>query len=118
LLQAADPNATNNKVANVKATRRFRRNVHTNPLNPAIIVASSKPIPPPSPPPIPPTGGADPVEVVAPWQNVCIANATPTDVPFKVAVPGITLHVISADDGTHPNCTVPVTPGAPLIINP
>jgi hypothetical protein len=114
LLQAADPNATSNNVANVNPTRRFRRNVQTNPPKATIVVASSNPIPPP----IPPTGGANPVEVVAPWQNVCIANATSTEDPFNVTVPGITLQVISADDGTHPSCTVPVTPGAPEIINP
>ena len=113
-MQAADPNATSSKVANVKATLRFRRNVHTNPPKPNIIVASNIR----SPPPIPPTGGANPVDVVAPWQNVCIANATSTDDPFNVTDPGITLHVISTDDGTHPSCTVPVTPGAPVIINP
>src|ERR1700733_7062712 len=61
LLQAADPSATSNKVANVNATRRLRRNVQTNP--PSSIESSSKPFPPP---PIPPTGGANPVEVVAP----------------------------------------------------
>jgi len=33
-------------------------------------------------------------------------------------VAGITLHVITTDEGTHPSCTVPFTPGAPLIINP
>jgi hypothetical protein len=111
-LHAADPNATSNSVANVKATRRFRRNAHTAP--PSIIEPNSNP----SPPPIPPTGDTNPVEVVAPWQNVCIANATSTDDPFKVTEPGITLHVINAEFGTHPNCTVPVTPGAPVIINP
>jgi hypothetical protein len=110
-LQAADPNATSNNVANVKATRRFRRNVHTAP--PKSIEISSSPIPPPSLPPIPPTGGADPVAVVAPWQNVCIANATSVEPPVNVTDPGITLQVISTDDGTHPNRTVPVTPAAP-----
>ena len=112
LLHAADPNATNNNVANVNTTRRFRRNAHTAPPN--IIDTSSNPIPPP----IPPTGGANPVAVVAPWQNVWIANATSTDDPFNVTDPGITLQVINTDDGTHPSCTVPVTPGAPVIINP
>jgi hypothetical protein len=66
LLQAADPTATNNKAANVKATRRFRRNVHTSPPKPNIVVASNNP----SPPPIPGIAGAAPVDVVAPWQNV------------------------------------------------
>jgi len=111
-LQAADPIATSNKVANVKATRRFCRNVHTAP--PKIIVTNSNP----SPPPIPPTGATNPVAVVAPWQNVWIPNATSVDPPVNVTVPGITLHVISTDDGTHPNCTVPVTPVAPVIVNP
>jgi hypothetical protein len=64
LLQAADPNATSNNVANVNATRRFRRIVHAAP--PSITQTSSNPIPPPTPPPIPPTAGANPVEVVAP----------------------------------------------------
>jgi hypothetical protein len=114
-LQAADPNATSNKVANVKATRWFRRHVPTAP--PSIIETSTNPIPPPTPP-IPPPGGANPVEVVAPWQNVCIANATSTAEPFKVTDPGITLHVINTEFGTQPSCTVPVTPGAPVIINP
>jgi hypothetical protein len=117
-LQAADPNATSNKAANVKATRRFRRYVQTNPPKPTIIVASNNPIPPPTPPPISPAGGANPVAVVAPWQNVCIANATSTDDPFNVTVAGITLHVINAEFGTHPSCTVPFTPGAPVISNP
>jgi hypothetical protein len=111
-LQAADPNATSNKVANVNTTRRFRRNIHTAP--PKTIVTSSSPIPPP----IPPTGGTSPVAVVVPWQKVWIANATSVDPPFNVTDPGITLHVISTDDGTQPSCTVPVTPDAPLIINP
>jgi hypothetical protein len=60
LLHAADPNATSNNVANVNATRRFRRNVHTAPPN--ISEHSSNPIPP--------AGGTNPVDVVAPWQNV------------------------------------------------
>ena len=114
LLQAADPKATNNNVANVRATRRFRRNVQTNPPKPTIIVASGNP----SPPPIPPIGVRKPVAVVVPWQKVCIANATSVDPPFKVTVAGITLQVSSAEFGTHPSCTVPVTPGAPVIINP
>lgn len=113
-MHAADPNATNNNVANVNATRRFRRNVQINPPKPNTIDASSNPIPPP----IPPKGATNPVDVVVPWQNVWIANATSTDVPFNTTDPGITLHVINTEDGTHPNCTVPVTPGAPVIINP
>ena len=112
LLQAADPNATSNNVANVNATRRFRRNAHIAP--PITIEISSNPIPPP----IFPIGATNPVAVVLPWQNVWIANATSVVPPFKITDPGITLHVISTDDGMHPNCTVPVTPGAPLITNP
>ena len=113
LLHAADPSATSSNVANVIATRRFRRNVHIAPPNTS--VTSSNPIPPP----IPPTpGAANPFAVVVPWQNVCIANATSVVPPFNVTVPGITLHVISSDDGMHPSCTVPVTPCAPLSTNP
>jgi hypothetical protein len=112
LLHAADPSATSNNVANVSATRRLPRNVHIAP--PKAIVTSSIP----SPPPIPPTGATNPVAVVVPWQKVCIANATSVVPPLNVTDPGITLHVISTDDGTHPNCTVPVTPAAPEITNP
>jgi len=69
LLQAADPSATSNKVANVKVTRRFRRNVHTAP--PRTIEASSNPSLPANPPPFPPTTGAtNPVADVVPWQKV------------------------------------------------
>jgi hypothetical protein len=109
LLHAADPSPTSNNVANVTATRRFPRNTHTPP--PSTIVTSSSPTPPP-------IGGTNPVAVVAPWQNDWIPNAISVVPPFNVTVFGITLHVITTDDGTHPSCTVPVTPSAPLIINP
>jgi hypothetical protein len=111
LLHAAGPSATNSNIANVTATRRFRRNVHIAP--PRAIVTSSNPIPPPIPP-----GTANPVAVVVPWQNDWIPKAISVVPPFNVTVLGITLHVITTDDGTQPSCTVPFTPGAPLIINP
>jgi hypothetical protein len=61
LLHAADPNATSSIVANVAATRRFRRNTHIAPPNAS--VTSSSPIPRP----IPPTPGtANPFAVVVP----------------------------------------------------
>ena len=113
LLQAANPNPTSSNVANVIATLRFRLNIHTAP--PKTIETSNHPIPPPLPPAI---GATIPVAVVLPWQYVCIANATSVAPPVNVTVLGITLHVINTDEGTHPSCTVPVTPGAPLITNP
>jgi len=51
--------------------------------------------------------------------GVTVTVAVPdVPVPVNVTDPGITLQVINTDDGTQPSCTVPVTPGAPEIINP
>jgi hypothetical protein len=55
---------------------------------------------------------------VAPWQKVWIPNATSTGFPVKTTELGITAQVIVGDDGVHPSCTVPVTPGAPVICSP
>jgi hypothetical protein len=38
--------------------------------------------------------------------------------PFSTTVLGITVHVINGDDDAHVSCTVPVTPGPPVICNP
>jgi hypothetical protein len=86
---------------------------HTSP--PIRSDKSSNPIPPAGP--LTGAPGTNPVPV-APWQNVWIPKATSIGLPVNTMELGITVQVIVGDEGVHPSCTVPVTPGALVICSP
>lgn len=110
LAQAADPSAISRTVAKVTARRRLRCSVHSIPAKARITIGQ-----PNFPPKL--KGRVAPV-FVAPWQNVWMPKAICVVPPFRTTLLGITWQVIKFDDGMQPSCTVPVTPGAPLIMSP
>jgi hypothetical protein len=106
------PNATKANTAKLIPTRRERP--ETNAIPPISSEPNSIPIPPPNPKP----PGKDPVCVtVVPWQYVCSCTACSAP-PGHVTVFGIKFTLISGEFAVAVNVTVPVCPGAQVMINP
>jgi len=106
------PSATTASNANVNANRRDRRNINATP--PIINETSSTPIPPPNPRP----PGWNPVCVtVVPWQKVCNCTACSAP-PGHTTVFGIKFTLMSGEEEVAVKVTVPVCPGAQVMINP